>query len=164
MAVKYCALTVNVCAAELVEAQLVKGVKVPDAVIVGTVTVNKVLTVLSQIEYVIFVVPAATPVTTPELFTVAIEVLVLDQVPPDKALDNVEVTPIFVTELVPVIEGINPGMKFEVVPVNAKLVKVPVKFTEPILEIVETVEALFPLMTPELKLKFDNKPLSAPLN
>jgi hypothetical protein len=47
-------------------------------------------------------VPALTPVTTPELFTVATDVVALDQTPPVVASDNVVVEPIQ-TLVVPVI-------------------------------------------------------------
>ena len=66
--------------------------------------------------------PAATPVTAPvELFTVAIEVFELDQVPPVNELVNVELAPTLVV-VVPEMEGIKPATKFEVFPVLVKLV------------------------------------------
>jgi hypothetical protein len=42
---------------------------------------------------VIVELPAATPVTSPELFTVAVEVLLLAHVPPASALLNVDTAP-----------------------------------------------------------------------
>ena len=42
-------------------------------------------------------VPADTPVTTPDVFTVATRLLLLDQMPPAKPLEvNVEVAPVFI--------------------------------------------------------------------
>ena len=91
--------------------------------------------------------PAATAVTTPvELFTEAIEAFVLDQAPPVNVFDKVEVVPTFV-DTVPVILGITPATKLDVVPVLAIFVKVPVKLLFP-LSIKVVIEVFVPLTIP----------------
>jgi hypothetical protein len=63
---------------------------------------------------VILTVPGLTPVTTPELFTVALIVLLLLQVPPPGVLDNVVVDDLH-TDSVPVI-GVTNGSALTVIP------------------------------------------------
>jgi hypothetical protein len=66
---------------------------------------------------VILTVPGLTPDTTPELFTVAIVVLLLLQVPPLGVLPNVVVAAIH-TVWVPMI-GVTTGIALTVIPVVA---------------------------------------------
>ena len=69
--------------------------------------------------YVIVTVPLLTPVTTPALFTVAVAMLLLLQLPPDALLNNVVVLPGH-TSANPLIEG---GSEFTV---TTAVVKQPV--------------------------------------
>ncbi len=60
-------------------------------------------------------VPAATPVTTPPVFTVAIAVALLIHVPPDTVLVRVVVDPVHTVAVPPIAAGVAFTVTFAVV-------------------------------------------------
>ena len=99
-----------------------------------------------------FVLPAATEATVPELLIVAVAGLELDHTPPNSAFDS-SVVLFKQIEVLPVICGICallPDTQFELLPLSEKLIKLPVWLLETMLAIV-AISALFPPAVPVLK-------------